>query len=260
MPNNWKELWLKNYNNEGDCKGLEEYVEKLDFGAKKDAFYLPWAVVERIFRLQDGEIEILKTNDKIVEMDKVLIAQVMDNDGVITENASVSFFVNVKVKWQGREHVEKYPLQDSNGRALVMWNQNDINRAIQRAKVKAIAIISGIGYKLFEKNDMHFEIEDAPKKSNTITKVKETEIKAKELKEKIEIKEEQEIKEEPDLKPVSLPPDFNRVDIENDIKTIFLSGNPEKVKIITETLKQYEVLKIQKLTDEQLYMLHKAII
>lgn len=260
MPNNWKELWLKNYNNEGDCKGLEEYVEKLDFGAKKDAFYLPWAVVERIFRLQDGEIEILKTNDKIVEMDKVLIAQVMDSEGVITENASVSFFVNVKVKWQGREHIEKYPLQDSNGRALVMWNQNDINRAIQRAKVKAIAIISGIGYKLFEKNDMQFETEDTPKKSNTITKVKETETKAKELKEKIEIKEEQEIKEERDLKAVSLPPDFKRVDIENDIKAIFLSGNPEKVNIITETLKQYEVLKIQKLTDEQIYMLHQAII
>lgn len=284
MSDNWKELWLKNYNNEGDCKGLEEYVERLDFGAKKDAFYLPWAVVERIFRLQDGEIEILKTNDKIVEMDKVSIAQVVDSDGVITENASVSFFVNVKVKWQGREHVEKYPLQDSNGRALVMWNQNDINRAIQRAKVKAIAIISGIGYKLFEKNDMQFEIEDTPRKSNTKveqteikakelkeqTEVKtkelkeQTEVKTKELKEKIEIKEEQKIEEkqiEPqETETVNLPPDFNRVDIENNIKTIFLSGNPEKVNIITETLKQYGVLKIQKLTDEQIYMLYQSII
>ena len=101
---------------------------------------------------------------------------------------------------------------------------------------------------------MQFETEDTSKKSNTITKAKETEIKAKELKEKIEIKEE------PELKPVSLPSDFKRVDIENDIKTIFLSGNPEKVNIITETLKQYGVLKIQKLTDEQIYMLHKAII
>ena len=258
MSDSWKELWLKNYNNEGDCKGLEEYVERLDFGAKKDAFYLPWAVVERIFRLQDGEIEIIKTNDKIVEMDKVTIAQAVDGDGVVTENANVSFFVNVKVKWQGREHIEKYPLQDTNGRALIMWNQNDINRAIQRAKVKAIAIISGIGYKLFEKNDLQFEIEDTPRKSNT--KVEQTEVKAKELKEQIEIKEEQKVEEEQKTETVSLPPDFNRVDIENNIKTIFLSGNPEKVNIITETLKQYGVLKIQKLTDEQIYMLYQSII
>lgn len=269
MSDNWKELWLKNYNNEGDCKGLEEYVERLDFGAKKDAFYLPWAVVERIFRLQDGEIEIIKTNDKIVEMDKVTVAQTVDSDGVVTENANVSFFVNVKVKWQGREHIEKYPLQDSNGRALVMWNQNDVNRAIQRAKVKAIAIISGIGYKLFEKNDMQFEVEDTPRKFNTKveqTEVKakelkeQTEVKTKELKEKIEIKEEPKVEEEQETETVSLPPDFNRVDIENNIKTIFLSGNPEKVNIITETLKQYGVLKIQKLTDEQIYMLYQSII
>jgi len=136
------------------------------------------------------------------------------------------------------------------------------NRAIQRAKVKAIAIISGIGYKLFEKNDMQFEIEDTPRKSNT--KVEQTEVKAKELKEKIEIKEEQKIEEEQiepqETETVSLPPDFNRVDIENNIKTIFLSGNPEKVNIITETLKQYGVLKIQKLTDEQIYMLYQSII
>ena len=43
--------------------------------------------------------------------------------------------------------------QDSSGRPLASWTQNDLNRAFQRAKVKAIAIVSGIGYKWFENYD-----------------------------------------------------------------------------------------------------------
>ena len=35
---NWKDLWLKNYNNQGDCEGLEKFTRTLDFGAKKMRF------------------------------------------------------------------------------------------------------------------------------------------------------------------------------------------------------------------------------
>jgi len=156
---NWKDLWLKNYNNQGDCKGLEKFTRTLDFGAKKDAFYLPWAVVERIFQLQDGKIELLKATDEtVVEVDKCYARHEVDPvTGAVSIRHSYSFFINVAAEWKGRRHVERYPLQDSSGRPLASWTQNDLNRAFQRAKVKAIAIVSGIGYKWFENYDAQFE-------------------------------------------------------------------------------------------------------
>ena len=39
------------------------------------------------------------------------------------------------------------------------WTQNELNKSVQRGKVKAIAIVSGIGYKLFEDGDLQF-VED----------------------------------------------------------------------------------------------------
>ena len=159
---NWKDLWLKNYNNQGDCEGLEKFTRTLDFGAKKDAFYLPWAVVERIFLLQDGKIELLKATDEtVVEVDKCYARhEVNPVTGEVSIRHSYSFFINVAAEWKGRRHVERYPLQDSNGRPLASWTQNDLNRAFQRAKVKAIAIVSGIGYKWFENYDAQFEEDD----------------------------------------------------------------------------------------------------
>ena len=159
---NWKDLWLKNYNNQGDCEGLEKFTRTLDFGAKKDAFYLPWAVVERIFQLQDGKIELLKATDEtVVEVDKCYARhEVNPVTGEVSIRHSYSFFINVAAEWKGRRHVERYPLQDSSGRPLASWTQNDLNRAFQRAKVKAIAIVSGIGYKWFENYDAQFEEDD----------------------------------------------------------------------------------------------------
>lgn len=163
---NWKDLWLKNYNNQGDCEGLEKFTRTLDFGAKKDAFYLPWAVVERIFQLQDGKIELLKATDEtVVEVDKCYARhEVNPVTGEVSIRHSYSFFINVAAEWKGRRHVERYPLQDSSGRPLASWTQNDLNRAFQRAKVKAIAIVSGIGYKWFENYDAQFEeVDKTPK-------------------------------------------------------------------------------------------------
>ena len=173
---NWKDLWLKNYNNQGDCEGLEKFTRTLDFGAKKDAFYLPWAVVERIFQLQDGKIELLKATDEtVVEVDKCYARhEVNPVTGEVSIRHSYSFFINVAAEWKGRRHVERYPLQDSSGRPLASWTQNDLNRAFQRAKVKAIAIVSGIGYKWFENYDAQFEEDDkTPKGLDKVKKLAE---------------------------------------------------------------------------------------
>lgn len=164
---NWKDLWRANYEGKGDTEGLNESVKKLSYGSRSDASYLPWAVVERIFKLQDGEIEIVRNEEntyveKNVDKGKFWVDP---DDGSIREDINYCFFINVKAIWQGKEYTERYPLQDSNGRPISAWTQNEINKATQRAKVKAIAVVSGIGYKLYEDGDLEFgnETDDTSK-------------------------------------------------------------------------------------------------
>ena len=53
----WKEKWMANYRGEGDCQELETFLKELDYGSRKGVTYLPWAVVDRIFKMQDGVTE-----------------------------------------------------------------------------------------------------------------------------------------------------------------------------------------------------------
>ena len=61
METKAKELFLQNYLNKGECEGLMSFAKNFDkdfkSGTKKKISYLPWAIVERIFRLQGGKIE-----------------------------------------------------------------------------------------------------------------------------------------------------------------------------------------------------------
>lgn len=247
---NWKTLWLKNYKGEGDTEDLASFLKKLNYGNRNNISYLPWATVERIFRLQDGKIEILKSErGTIVEGDRVLSKEEVDTNGVFINYHTFSFFVNIKVEWQGQTHIEKYPLQDSSGRPLTQWTQNDVNKAIQRGKVKAIAIISGIGFKLFEDGDLQFEEETTPQlPSNPISKPKITNEPAKVIEPKVQVK--------PEVKP---EPSANRVDMENEIKKQFLSGGKTTSETIRDFLSSKNAKKISDLNDEQVADLFKSI-
>lgn len=247
---NWKTLWLKNYKGEGDTEDLASFLKKLNYGNRNNISYLPWATVERIFRLQDGKIEILKSEQgTIVEADRVLSKEEIDEQGVLINHHTYSFFVNIKVDWQGQTHIEKYPLQDSSGRPLTQWTQNDVNKAIQRGKVKAIAIISGIGFKLFEDGDLQFEEETTvqtkpelvvPKQKTVPTPV------VNQPAEKLVITPKQPLVE-------------NRIDLENTIKKEFLAGGEKKANLIRDFLTQSNAKKIADLTDEQVKDLHFII-
>lgn len=156
---NWKELWNKNYRGEDDTKGLVSSVKTLSYGSRNGASYLPWAIVERIYKLQDGKFEVIKVDESIVEIDRVHIRDEIDDNGVVIPKYANSYFINIKAEWKGQVYIERYPLQDSNGKPLMNWTQNELNKSVQRGKVKAIAIVSGIGYKLFEDGDLQF-VED----------------------------------------------------------------------------------------------------
>lgn len=261
----WKELWNKNYRGEGDCAELEKFLKSLNYGSRTGVTYLPWAVVERIFKLQDGHYEILKAqDDTIVEVDRTLIREEFDTtSGAYIPKYMNSYFINVAVSWKGQKYTEKYPLQDSNGRALTIWTQNDLNKAIQRAKVKAIANISGIGYKLYEDGDLQFE-KDTPtptdqEKTSTASVAKKAPVEKEELKpkaiEKPQVESEpQEIK----IPDKAMPTD--RKEIENEIKFAFLRGGEQKTNIIRGFLAENGIAKISQLSEEKVRDLYALVV
>lgn len=305
----WKEKWMTNYRSEGDCQELESFLKELDYGSRKGVTYLPWAVVDRIFKMQGGVTETLffprtvevsdgeertktiEVGNTIIEVDSVHIRDEVDNNGVVTPKYMNSYFVRIKAEWEGQVHVERYPLLSSTGQALAFWTQTDLNKAVQRGKVKAIAIVSGIGYKLFEDGDLQFEDEGKDKKENNTKKAVE-ELKkpktAKEAKfEKAEpkviekkkaepkpsvmddleepekdngvlIPDRQEVKEAPKINSGVIIPD-RREDIENEIKRQFLTGGAEKATSIRAYLKDNNEKVITSLPEEKLKELYVLI-
>lgn len=284
-----KDLWYKNYKGEGDTAELESFLKKLSYGSKDIANYLPWAVVERIFKFQGGTYKILRLTspDSIVEVDQVKTKVDVDPDtGIVTEKIVKSYFVNVEVQWMGQVHVERYPLQGSNNTPLLSWSQNELNRAVQRAKVKAIANVSGIGYKLFEDGDLQFENDDDGNDRNT--KVSESLNKVKEAKSKLKAEKKEEPKKsveplnadasekcvepieepieeeygneesadaEPEIVEQKLVP-FNRAAIENDLKQLYLKGGVNIQNKVKAFLEEKKTLKITELSDKDIEVLY----
>jgi len=280
-----KDLWYKNYKGEGDTAELESFLKKLSYGSKDIANYLPWAVVERIFKFQGGTYKILRLTspDSIVEVDQVKTKVDVDPDtGIVTEKIVKSYFVNVEVEWMGQVHVERYPLQGSNNTPLLSWSQNELNRAVQRAKVKAIANVSGIGYKLFEDGDLQFENDDDGNDRNA--KVNESLSKVKEAKSKLKAEKKEEPKKsveplnaddsekcvepvveeygneesvdaEPEIVEQKVVP-FNRTAIENDLKQLYLKGGVNIQNKVKAFLEEKKTLKITELSDKDIKVLY----
>ena len=287
----WKEKWLANYRGEGDCQELESFLKELDYGSRKGVTYLPWAVVDRIFKMQGGVTETIffprtvevsdgeegtktiEVGNTIVEVDSVHIRDEVDSNGVVTPKYMNSYFVRIKAEWEGQVHVERYPLLSSTGQALAYWTQIDLNKAVQRGKVKAIAIVSGIGYKLFEDGDLQFEddVKDRPtkepveelKKPKKEEKVEKAEPKVTKEKKKEEPKvsvmdDLEEPKEEPKVETAVIIPD-RREDIENEIKRQFLTGGSEKATAIRRYLKDNNEKVITSLPEEKLKELYVLV-
>ena len=146
-----KRTFLQNYANEGDCKDLQNHEQKINFkrkaGQEQVIKYLPWAVVERLFRLQGGKVETL---------DICLAKEIPTNtiNPVTGEmlDKKYAYFTHLKGTWQGEELEEYYPLfNTADSKVIPNPDATHINKAIQRGKVRLIARLSGIGLYLFDK-------------------------------------------------------------------------------------------------------------
>jgi len=117
-------------------------------------------------------------NGGIVHTDVMENYQYNAQEGkIISETRSLMFSHTVKVLciFMGKEFVEDYPIQESDYTAARIYNQNLVNRAIQRAKAKVAARATGLALKLYEGFDLQFETKDeTPKKPNVSNIVAET--------------------------------------------------------------------------------------
>lgn len=162
MKKEAKELFLKNYQNKEDCKDLPKFIKSFEKefkkkGTSKTIKYYPWAVIERIFRMQGGMIEVVdwastvtfKTNDYAPDENGEL---------VLTEQETHALFIHLKATWQGETLEEHYPLFDNQSAKIIKTpNALDLNTARQRGSVRLIARLSGIGLDIFEQQDTQFE-------------------------------------------------------------------------------------------------------
>ena len=165
MNNEAKKLFIENYFNRGDCEGLLEKTKTIEkefkrTGQVKIIRYLHWALVERIFRLQGGEVEV--KNWKF-EVPFTTTVQTYDDNGeiILKEENNNALFIHLQAKWQGENLDEYYPIFDNQTSKIISQpDAQDLNTARQRGMVRLIARISGIGLTIFEQTDDQFNNKD----------------------------------------------------------------------------------------------------
>lgn len=198
-------LFNENYQNKGLCENLPKFAKKIikifkKTNQEKTILYYPWAVVERIFRLQGGKVEVLDWAKK-VEFVGSDYAPNEQGELVMTEQSNRALFLHLKATWQGEEEEEFYPIFDNqNAKIIKTPDALDLNTARQRGMVRLIARLSGIGLDIFEQQEGQFDnsddvIEEKGNKTIKVTEKKST-IVQEEVEEEVAI-----VKEKPKATP-----------------------------------------------------------
>ena len=270
---NKKELWLEtfkaNYNGTSDeAKALEPYLKT----TYKGDVYIPWATMERLVYMQDPEAKftnILNEKGGLIHTDSAVNKQFnKQNDAIVSETESTMFshFVKVSLIFMGKVFVEDYPIQDQDYSAARIFNQNLVNKALQRAKAKIAARATGLGLRLYEGLDLQYEntVEEKPTlvvnndkiesvKEETATKAKKTKATKETAVEKVEetIEEKVESAVETIVNNADIPQDI--MDIINLIK----NEDEEKVmkvlqRVNVSIMKKYAFVLTREDTEEEL--------
>lgn len=181
--------WLKQYKENYDGKSAEakSVADYLKENYKGNA-YIPWATMERLTYMQDANAKFEKVRNEqggLVHTDSFINENLVENkDGIVNKTSAlvVSHFVRVSCTFLGKEFIEEYPIQEQDYTAAKIYNQNLVNKALQRALAKVASRATGIGLKLYENKDLQFE-EDKEEKKPEVKKTTKTTKKVEEPKE-----------------------------------------------------------------------------
>lgn len=158
----WIETWTENYKGESEIS--RTITMKLTY---KNNSYIGWAVMERVLLQLDPDSKItLVRNEQggFVHTEKQVLRNPQQG-GTYLEVEIISHFVQIAVSFMGKEFEENFPIQDNAYNAVRAFDQNLVNKAIQRAKAKVISRATGIGWALYETGDLQYELDEkAPTK------------------------------------------------------------------------------------------------
>ena len=161
----WLEQYKANYT--GKSQEAQELANFVKENYKGNA-YVPWATMERLIYMQDPNasfnIIFYGENQQILHdytIDVFTSQEQTDKDGKVAttrvQNSAHLHFVAVSITFLGKTLDEYYPVQDTAYGAPKVVDQNMVNKAIQRAKAKVAARVSGLALPLYESKDLQFE-------------------------------------------------------------------------------------------------------
>lgn len=243
VEKSWKEVFLANYNGESEeAKAIEPFLKQ----TYKGDVYIPWAVMERLVYMCDENAvftNILNAKGGLVHSDVVINHQSNTQNGTLvseTEAPMYAHFVKVSLEFMGKIFIEDYPIQEQDYSAARVFNQNLVNKALQRAKAKLGARGTGLGLKLYEGFDLQFDskdedkkpVLDEPKKEENNKKSVKNDTKVAKTEEKVTKTEEKPAKVEEKVE-VSAEPEQVSGQVSGQVSVA--PGVAEVVKLIKET-------------------------
>ena len=160
LRKSWKEIFTENYEGRSDIAKEIEIFMKENY---KGNTYIPWATMERVTYMCDEDAVFENVRNEfggLVHTDVVEMHQQNIQKGEVvsdTTSQMLSHMVKVKLTFMGKKFVEDYPIQDQDYTAARVFNQNLVNKALQRAKAKVASRATGIGLKLYEGKDLQFD-------------------------------------------------------------------------------------------------------
>ena len=182
------EKWLKQYKENYDGKSTEaKSVADYTKENYKGNTYIPWATMERLTYMQDPSAKFEKIRNEqggLVHTDSFINENLVeDKNGIVSRTSAlvVSHFVKVSCTFLGKEFIEEYPIQEQDYTAAKIYNQNLVNKALQRALAKVASRATGIGLRLYENKDLQYE-EDKEEKKPEVKKTTKTTKKVEEPK------------------------------------------------------------------------------
>lgn len=156
---NWIDQYLANYRGETDeAKECEQFLKRNYKGNP----YLPWAFMLRVMFQQDPDATFDVMMDDchdLIMVNEYQLHTSQTKGGVedTTMTSIMSPMVGVSVTFLDKTFKDVYPVQDTDYSAPRAVNQNMINKAKQRALARCISMATGIGWKLYEGQDLQFE-------------------------------------------------------------------------------------------------------